>query len=149
MMRAGRGARAAMVVGLLAVVPACRSGAAGAAGAPDLKSDDDKTLYALGISMGGNLAGFGLSAPEIEIVKRGLADGASGTTPAIPFAPVHPPSIPIAPLQWPAFLRHLTTQFSSRAGGEDVEPRQAVMPALSPATTGSAIPQLDKDSQPL
>jgi FKBP-type peptidyl-prolyl cis-trans isomerase FkpA len=81
MTRAGWGAAA--VIGILAVVAACRSGAAGGAAAPDLKSEDDKTLYALGVSMGGNLAGFGLSAPEMEIVKRGFADGASGGKPAV------------------------------------------------------------------
>ena len=51
--------------------------------ADELKSDDDKTLYALGVSMGSNLAGLGLSAAEIGTVQAGLADGANGTTPQV------------------------------------------------------------------
>ena len=47
-----------------------------AAGAPDLKTDEQKTLYALGIAISRNLVTFGLSEAELEIVKAGLTDGA-------------------------------------------------------------------------
>ncbi len=47
---------------------------AGAAG-PELKSDDDKTLYALGLVISQNLASFNLSAAELDAVQAGISDG--------------------------------------------------------------------------
>jgi FKBP-type peptidyl-prolyl cis-trans isomerase FkpA len=71
---------ALLMCGTLVVILGC-----GAAGKPatELKSEDDKTLYALGVSMGGNLKTLGLSAAEIAAVQAGLADGASGTKPQV------------------------------------------------------------------
>jgi FKBP-type peptidyl-prolyl cis-trans isomerase FkpA/FKBP-type peptidyl-prolyl cis-trans isomerase FklB len=52
---------------------------AGASGAPaagqELKTEEEKTLYALGLAISTNLAVFGLSAAELELVKAGLTDG--------------------------------------------------------------------------
>jgi FKBP-type peptidyl-prolyl cis-trans isomerase FkpA/FKBP-type peptidyl-prolyl cis-trans isomerase FklB len=50
--------------------------AAGAAGAhaQELKTEEQKTLYALGIALGENLAQFNLSEAELELVKSGLTD---------------------------------------------------------------------------
>lgn len=45
---------------------------------PELKTDDQKTLYALGLLISQNLATFGLTEAEIEIVKAGLTDGVLG-----------------------------------------------------------------------
>ena len=47
---------------------------AGAAG-PELKTDDQKTLYALGLAISQNLATFNLSPAELELVTAGLTDG--------------------------------------------------------------------------
>src|SRR5262245_2777292 len=47
------------------------SGAAG----PELKTDDQKTLYALGLVISQNLANFNLSAADLEPVMAGLSDG--------------------------------------------------------------------------
>jgi FKBP-type peptidyl-prolyl cis-trans isomerase FkpA/FKBP-type peptidyl-prolyl cis-trans isomerase FklB len=46
--------------------------------AQELKTDDEKVLYAIGLLMSDRLAPFGLSAAEMEFVKAGLADGALG-----------------------------------------------------------------------
>jgi FKBP-type peptidyl-prolyl cis-trans isomerase FkpA/FKBP-type peptidyl-prolyl cis-trans isomerase FklB len=43
--------------------------------AVELKTDDQKTLYALGLVMSDNLASFALSEGDLEIVKAGLTDG--------------------------------------------------------------------------
>jgi FKBP-type peptidyl-prolyl cis-trans isomerase FkpA len=43
-----------------------------------LTTDDQKTIYAVGLSMGQNLSPLGLSRAELEIVKRGLTDAAAG-----------------------------------------------------------------------
>jgi FKBP-type peptidyl-prolyl cis-trans isomerase len=42
---------------------------------PELKSDDDKTLYALGLVFANQLGVFKLTPTELEIVKAGLTDG--------------------------------------------------------------------------
>jgi FKBP-type peptidyl-prolyl cis-trans isomerase FkpA len=59
--------------------PAPSPAAAGAA-AGTLATEEDKTLYALGLALGMNITDFGLSARDLEIVKRGLNDAASGAT---------------------------------------------------------------------
>ncbi|MBI2205180.1 MAG: FKBP-type peptidyl-prolyl cis-trans isomerase [Candidatus Rokubacteria bacterium] len=43
---------------------------------PELKTDAQKTLYALGVALSQNLSLFSLSEAEMEIVASGLADGA-------------------------------------------------------------------------
>ncbi|HEV8675369.1 MAG TPA: FKBP-type peptidyl-prolyl cis-trans isomerase [Methylomirabilota bacterium] len=56
-----------LFVALLAV-PAVAAG-------PDLRTEDQKTLYALGLAISQNLASFTLSETELEILKAGLTDG--------------------------------------------------------------------------
>jgi FKBP-type peptidyl-prolyl cis-trans isomerase FkpA len=49
------------------------------ASAQSLKSDDEKSLYAIGYLMGSrNLGPLSLKPHELEIVKRGISDGATG-----------------------------------------------------------------------
>src|SRR5216117_2670541 len=50
------------------------AGAAGAAG-PELKTDEQKTLYALGLVIARNLTGFYLTKADLEVVEAGLTDG--------------------------------------------------------------------------
>ena len=57
--------------------PAPSTAAAGAA-AGTLTTEEDKTLYALGLALGLNITDFGLSPRDLDIVKRGLGDAASG-----------------------------------------------------------------------
>ena len=45
------------------------------AAGPELKTDDDKTLYALGLILSRNLVPFNLTEAEIGIVSAGLTDG--------------------------------------------------------------------------
>jgi FKBP-type peptidyl-prolyl cis-trans isomerase FkpA len=68
-------------------ISACAQGgsappAAGASGG-SLETDEQKTLYALGAMLGRNIAQFKLKAEELELVKKGLADSASGATPQV------------------------------------------------------------------
>jgi len=42
--------------------------------AQDLKTEEQKTLYALGLALGQQVSAFTLSAAELELVKAGLAD---------------------------------------------------------------------------
>jgi FKBP-type peptidyl-prolyl cis-trans isomerase FkpA/FKBP-type peptidyl-prolyl cis-trans isomerase FklB len=68
-MQTFRATALALVVGLaLRALPV-------AAADVELKSEDDKTLYALGLAVAPQLSGFNLSASELAIVEAGLADG--------------------------------------------------------------------------
>jgi len=42
---------------------------------PELKTEEQKTLYALGLVIAQNLSSFALSPADLEIVKAGIADG--------------------------------------------------------------------------
>ena len=50
--------------------------AAGSSVAQELKTDQDKILYALGVALAGQLAPFALSPTEFELVRAGLSDAA-------------------------------------------------------------------------
>jgi FKBP-type peptidyl-prolyl cis-trans isomerase FkpA len=55
-----------------------------AASAQQLKTDDEKSLYAIGFIVGSrNLGPLNLKPEEMKIVERGLADGASGKKAAV------------------------------------------------------------------
>ena len=56
---------------LIAVLVATTAVAAG----PELKTDEEKTLYAIGIVLSDNLAPFSLTDKDLEFVKEGLIDG--------------------------------------------------------------------------
>ena len=43
-----------------------------------LTTDDQKTIYAIGLSMAQQLGQLGLSSAELDIVKRALTDSAAG-----------------------------------------------------------------------
>lgn len=62
-----------------AAAPATQA-AAPAATAGEPKTDDEKTLYVMGIVMGRNLSGLELSAADLEMLKAGMTDEALGRT---------------------------------------------------------------------
>jgi FKBP-type peptidyl-prolyl cis-trans isomerase FkpA len=72
------------------LVACARASSPGSAAAPNLETDEQKTLYALGLLLGGNIQPFKLKPEEIEIVKAGLADAASGAMPQVELATYGP-----------------------------------------------------------
>jgi FKBP-type peptidyl-prolyl cis-trans isomerase FkpA/FKBP-type peptidyl-prolyl cis-trans isomerase FklB len=48
----------------------------GFAAEPALETEEQKTLYALGLALAGSLATFNLTEAELALVQKGLADGA-------------------------------------------------------------------------
>ena len=50
---------------------------------PSLNSDDDKTIYSIGIDMGTKLKTLELSSNEMSMLKMGIDDGASGAKPKV------------------------------------------------------------------
>jgi FKBP-type peptidyl-prolyl cis-trans isomerase FkpA len=53
---------------LLAQAPAAAGG----------MTDEQKTIYALGLQLASSVSGFNLSAAEIELMKKGISDGLAG-----------------------------------------------------------------------
>ncbi|HZY05790.1 MAG TPA: FKBP-type peptidyl-prolyl cis-trans isomerase [Anaeromyxobacteraceae bacterium] len=51
-----------------------------------LKTEEEKTLYALGMVAARSFQDFGLSAKELEVMKRGLSDTLSGKKPQVELA---------------------------------------------------------------
>lgn len=49
-----------------------------------LTSEDDKTLYALGVAMGRSVRSFSLTPAELEAVKQGLSDSVTGRPSSVP-----------------------------------------------------------------
>ena len=65
---------------------ACKGGSRGPATAPaavTLHTDDERTLYALGLVMGQRMEDFSLSPAELAIVQRGIADKVTGAHPLL------------------------------------------------------------------
>lgn len=56
---------------------------AAAVAQPALSNDEDKTLYALGIALGGNIQQFALTPEELVLVKAGFDDGVLGNDPQV------------------------------------------------------------------
>ncbi len=71
-----------IAIASLALV-ACSPPDAGTASnpAPTLQTDQDKTLYALGLAIGQNVRDFKLTAPELELVSLGISDTVLGVEP--------------------------------------------------------------------
>lgn len=55
-----------------------------------LGSEDDKTLYSLGYSMGTSLKNFALTPRELELVRRGETDSVSGANALVPIDTYRP-----------------------------------------------------------
>ncbi len=49
-----------------------------AAATSDAMTDEQKTIYALGVSISKSIAGFHLSPAELELMQKGLSDGTAG-----------------------------------------------------------------------
>jgi FKBP-type peptidyl-prolyl cis-trans isomerase FkpA/FKBP-type peptidyl-prolyl cis-trans isomerase FklB len=75
--------RISLAVLLLAAGPAVAAG-------PELKTDDQKTFYALGLALSNSLAPFTLSEAELELVKAGLSDGVLGKEKKVDLQPYGP-----------------------------------------------------------
>src|SRR3989441_851530 len=54
-----------------------------AAASPKLETDDQKTLYALGLLLGKNIKPFALTPDELAIVKAGLSDAVTDAKPQV------------------------------------------------------------------
>src|SRR2546428_14013950 len=62
---------------------ACAQTSGPAAASPKLETDDQKTLYALGLLLGKNIKPFALKPDELAIVKAGLTDAVTDSKPQV------------------------------------------------------------------
>ena len=69
--------RISVLIAVLLALPILSTGLSAEA----LDSEEKKTLYALGVAVGQNLAQLNLTAEELETVKQGLADMAMNVEP--------------------------------------------------------------------
>ena len=75
----------ALLVAAVAATSACQAkkeetkAPAGPAG----KTEDEKTVYAIGTMMGRQISSFGLSPSELEALKQGVADAAAAKKPEV------------------------------------------------------------------
>jgi len=72
----------AVTLSLLMAVPAAAAG-------PELKTEDQKTVYALGLNIAQSLAVFSLTPAEVDLVVAGLQDGIA-KSPKVDFAQFAP-----------------------------------------------------------
>jgi FKBP-type peptidyl-prolyl cis-trans isomerase len=63
---------------------------------PELKTDDDKTLYALGLVLANQLAPFRMTPEELAIVEAGLSDGTLKKPPKVDVEAFGPKIKPLA-----------------------------------------------------
>ncbi len=64
-------------VSLLAILTGCNSSSTPTASSAELTTDDQKTIYALGLVMGNQIKPFSMSESELEIFKRAISDSAA------------------------------------------------------------------------
>ncbi len=53
--------------------------------ADEPKTEEQKTLYAVGLAVAKQISVFHLTPAEFDIVKQGITDGATGKTPLVNF----------------------------------------------------------------
>lgn len=77
------GMLAAALLGLAGMQAQAQAPQGQAQGQAQLKTEDEKTVYALGLSIGRTIKVFDLSPAELELVKKGMTDALTGTKPAV------------------------------------------------------------------
>jgi FKBP-type peptidyl-prolyl cis-trans isomerase FkpA len=68
---------------LASLISCNRASVPGTSAAPALETEEQKTLYALGLLLGRNVKSFALTPEELSIVSAGIADAASGAKPQV------------------------------------------------------------------
>ena len=71
-------------IGMIVVLQGCTAADGNPTqGQVEIQSEEEKTLYALGLTLGGNVASFSLNEHELTIVLAGLNDSVTGAEPRI------------------------------------------------------------------
>ena len=95
----------AVALSLLMAVPAAAAG-------PELKTEEQKTVYALGLSIAQTLGTFALTPAEVDLVGAGLRDGLANT-----------PKVDVA--QYSPMVKQLAQQRAAAAA--EIEKKESVV----------------------
>ncbi len=110
--------------------------------AVELKTEDEKTLYALGLVMSENLATFSLSEADVELVKAGFTDGALKRTRQVDLA-VYGPK-----LRDLAQARSSAGAATEKAAGSDFLSKAALETGAVKTPTGFVIQEITPGTGP-
>jgi FKBP-type peptidyl-prolyl cis-trans isomerase FkpA len=73
-----------LTLSLLSIVACAQGTSTSSAAAPaKLETEEQKTIYTLGLLLGRNLKMFNLKPEELELVKKGLSDSVTGAKPQV------------------------------------------------------------------
>jgi FKBP-type peptidyl-prolyl cis-trans isomerase FkpA/FKBP-type peptidyl-prolyl cis-trans isomerase FklB len=110
--------------------------------AQELKTDDDRALYAIGLFLSDRLAPFALTAAELELVKAGLTDGALGRERKLD------PRAHAARIQQLQQARAMVVAAAEKKAGQAVLARAAAEPNARTTDSGLVIVTLAAGSGP-
>src|SRR5205085_8073526 len=68
---------------LCSMIGCTQTGVSGASAPQKIETEDEKTLYALGLLLGKNIKPFALKPEELAIVKAGLTDAVTDAKPQV------------------------------------------------------------------
>ncbi|MCU1327400.1 MAG: peptidylprolyl isomerase, FKBP-type [Bryobacterales bacterium] len=112
------------------------------AGTPKEMTDEQKTIYALGLSVARSLKPFSRSAPELDIVKQALSD-AEANKPAVPLETWGPKIQDLADARGEKVMKHekeASAAYLAKASAEPgavKKPSGLVFQELTPGTGAS------------
>ena len=107
---------------------------------PKLETDDQKALYALGLTINRSLSPFNLSPSELELVEAGLADGSLHRTPKVDLETYGPKIKQLQEARAAAMAaaeRKTSQAFIDQAAGEPGATRTASGLLMIPLTPGT------------
>jgi FKBP-type peptidyl-prolyl cis-trans isomerase FkpA/FKBP-type peptidyl-prolyl cis-trans isomerase FklB len=109
------------------------TGTATLAAEPEITTDDQKTLYTLGLALSRSLGHFTLSEAELEIVKLGLTDGVLQREPKVD------PQLFMPKVQEMQKTRMATLAAAEHKAGEDFLTKAAAAPGATKTESGLII----------
>jgi len=118
------------------------TGTATFAAAPEITTDEQKTLYTLGLALSRSLGSFGLSEAELEIVKLGLTDGALQREPKVD------PQLFFPKVQELQKTRTAAVAAVEQKAGEDFLAKAAATPGATKTESGMVITTLTPGTGP-
>lgn len=106
------------------------------AAAPEITTDEQKTLYTIGLALSRSLGGFMLSEAELELVKIGLTDGVLQKEPKVD------PQLFMPKVQELQKTRTAVVAAAEQKAGEDFLAKAAAAPGATKTASGLVITTL-------
>ncbi len=137
--------RSGLALALVAVLagPACskddaakKDTAAAPAAKVEMATDDQKTLYALGVALSRNLTQFALTDADLKLVLAGISDGATGKTPQVEMNTYGPK------IQELAKARSATIAAAEKRTGEAFLAKAAAEPGATKTASGAIVKEI-------